>query len=66
MYICIYIDSQKEVLIVHNYVYTSMTLRHCKHIIKTHDSDLRGQEEAGRMRQKSELFTCSSYHSEIC
>ena len=28
--------------------------------IKTHDSELRGQEEAGRMRQMSELFTGST------
>ena len=30
------------------------------HQIKTHDSELRGQEEAGRMRQTSELFTGST------
>ena len=28
--------------------------------IKTHDSELRGQEEAGRARQTSELFTGST------
>ena len=30
------------------------------HDIKTHDSELRGQEEAGRTRRTSELFTCST------
>ena len=29
-------------------------------VIKTHDSESRGQEEAGRMRRTSELFTCST------
>ena len=29
-------------------------------IIKTHDSELRGQEEAGCMRRTSELFTHST------
>ena len=29
------------------------------YLIKTHDSELRGQEEAGRTRRTSELFTCS-------
>ena len=29
-------------------------------IIKTHDSESRGQEEAGRMQRTSELFTCST------
>ena len=28
--------------------------------IKTHDSESRGQEEAGRTRQMSVLFTCST------
>ena len=28
--------------------------------IKTHDSELRGQEEAGRTQQTSELFTRST------
>ena len=28
--------------------------------IKTHDSESRGQEEAGRTRRTSELFTCST------
>ena len=28
--------------------------------IKTHDSELRGQEEAGRTRRTSELFTGST------
>ena len=28
--------------------------------IKTHDSESRGQEEAGRMQQTSELFTRST------
>ena len=28
-------------------------------LIKTHDRESRGQEEAGRMRQTSELFTGS-------
>ena len=28
--------------------------------IKTHDSELQGQEEAGRTRQTSELFTRST------
>ena len=28
-------------------------------LIKTHDSESRGQEEAGRMRRTSELFTRS-------
>ena len=28
--------------------------------IKTHDSESRGQEEAGRTRRMSELFTCST------
>ena len=32
--------------------------------IKTHNSELRGQEEAGRMRRTSELFTGST--GEIC
>ena len=27
---------------------------------KIHDSELRGQEEAGHMQQTSELFTCST------
>ena len=30
------------------------------HIIKTHDSESRGQEEAGRTRRTSELFTRST------
>ena len=29
-------------------------------ITKTHDSELRDQEEAGRMRQTNELFTQST------
>ena len=29
--------------------------------IKTHDSELQGQEEAGRTRQMSELFTCMKF-----
>ena len=29
-------------------------------LIKTHDSESRGQEEAGRTRRTSELFTCST------
>ena len=28
--------------------------------IKTHDSESRGQEEAGRTQRTSELFTCST------
>ena len=34
----------------------------CKllYIIETHDSESRGQEEVGRMRQTSELFTRST------
>ena len=28
--------------------------------IKTHDSELRDQEEAGRTRRTNELFTCST------
>ena len=28
--------------------------------IKTHDNESRGQEEAGRTRRTSELFTCST------
>ena len=31
-----------------------------KAIIKTHDSESRGQEEAGRTRRTSELFTRST------
>ena len=31
-----------------------------KVLIKTHDSESRGQEEAGRMQRTSELFTCST------
>ena len=27
---------------------------------KTHDSESRGQEEAGRMQRTTELFTCST------
>ena len=30
------------------------------HVIKTHDSESRGQEEAGRTRRTSELFTRST------
>ena len=30
------------------------------HIIKTHDSELQGQEEAARTRRTSELFTGST------
>ena len=30
------------------------------HLIKTHDSELRGQEEAGRMQRTSELFAGST------
>ena len=32
----------------------------CNTYIKTHDSESRGQEEAGRMRRMSVLFTSSS------
>ena len=32
----------------------------CIVIIKTHDSELRGQQEPGRMRQMSELFIGST------
>ena len=31
-----------------------------KNVIKTHDSESRGQEEAGRTQQTSELFTRST------
>ena len=35
-------------------------MHNSKHHIKTHGSELRGQEEAGRTRQTSELFICST------
>ena len=34
--------------------------QHIASYIKTHDSESRGQEEAGRTRQTNELFTCST------
>ena len=33
---------------------------HCNQVIKTHDSESRGQEEAGRTRRMSVLFTGST------
>ena len=36
------------------------TIRMCSALIKTHDSELRGQEEAGHTRQMSVLFTGST------
>ena len=35
-----------------------------KYIIKTHDSESRGQEEAGRTRRMSVLFTFKTHDSE--
>ena len=39
----------KHMYMYYSYIYT---------YIKTHDSELRGQEEAGYTQQISELFTC--------
>ena len=40
--------------------YTQITDYQKGHKIKTHNSESRGQEEAGRMRRTSELFTGST------
>ena len=46
---------------IHMYLCTSATSGHkLVYKIKTHDSESRGQEEAGRTQQTSELFTCST------
>ena len=37
-----------------------VNLHICRDQIKTHDSESRGQEEAGRTQRTSELFTCST------
>ena len=35
-------------------------LEKCKHLINTHDSESRGQEEVSRTLQMSEIFTSST------
>ena len=42
------------------YVYLTMQCTKQLFVIKTHDSESRGQEEAGRTRRTSELFTRST------
>ena len=71
-FICIHINRHDFGHKPHNYI-TTLFLQSKIHLpgnashfnklhyhIKTHDSESRGQEEAGRTRQTSELFTRST------
>ena len=59
-YIVVLSKQQKVILINYINLIVSYHMIICKILIKTHDSESRGQEEAGRTRRMSVLFTGST------
>ena len=60
MYYCIYMLAYNTTYLSTLPVLPLYTVHNMLHNIKTHDSESQGQEEAGRTRRTSELFTRST------